>query len=50
MLTGDEVISDSYDLKEVDGTVYEADCKKISIGGETFGTRARTGTHIAKVD
>lgn len=37
MLTGDEIISDSYDLKEIDGVVYEADCKKISVGGETFG-------------
>jgi hypothetical protein len=37
LLTGDEIISDSYDLKEIDGVVYEADCKKISVGGETFG-------------
>ena len=37
ILTDDEIISDSYDLKEIDGVAYEADCKKISIGGETFG-------------
>ena len=37
ILTGDEIISDSYDLKEIDGVVYEADCKKITVGGETFG-------------
>ena len=31
-ITGDEIISDSYGLKEVDGIAYEADCKKITIG------------------
>ncbi|KAF2443223.1 microtubule/calcium-binding protein [Karstenula rhodostoma CBS 690.94] len=31
-LTGDEIISDSYNLKEVDGIAYEADCSKISVG------------------
>jgi len=36
LITDDEIISDSYGLKEIDGVVYEADCKKISIGGESF--------------
>jgi len=36
LITQDEIISDSYNLKEVDGIVYEADCKKINIGGESF--------------
>ncbi|KAF1922471.1 translationally controlled tumor-associated [Didymella exigua CBS 183.55] len=40
ILTDDEIISDSYDLKLIDGVVYEADCKKITIGGETFDTGA----------
>ena len=35
IITGDELISDSYDVKEIDGAVYEADCKKISVGGES---------------
>ncbi|KAK4545217.1 hypothetical protein LTR36_003396 [Oleoguttula mirabilis] len=34
ILTGDELISDSYDLKEVDGAVYEADCRKITLGAD----------------
>lgn len=34
MITDDEIISDSYNLKEVDGVVYEADCRNISVGGE----------------
>ncbi|KAF2104276.1 microtubule/calcium-binding protein [Rhizodiscina lignyota] len=36
IITGDEIISDSYNLKEIDGCVYEADCKKISVGGENI--------------
>ena len=36
LITEDEIISDSYGLKEIDGVAYEADCKKISIGGESF--------------
>jgi len=32
VLTDDEIISDSYDLKEVDGIVYEADCAMITEG------------------
>lgn len=38
IITDDEMISDSYDLKEIDGVVYEADCRKINVGGESFGT------------
>ncbi|KZZ90730.1 Translationally-controlled tumor protein [Moelleriella libera RCEF 2490] len=30
IITGDEIISDSYDLKEVDNIVYEADCAMIT--------------------
>jgi len=40
ILTDDEIISDSYDLKEIDGVAYEVDCKKISIGGESFGAHS----------
>ena len=36
-MTGDEVISDSYEMKIVDDTVYEVDCKKITLGAENFG-------------
>ncbi|KAK3946972.1 Mss4-like protein [Pseudoneurospora amorphoporcata] len=32
IITGDEIISDSYDLKEVDGVAYEADCAMIEEG------------------
>lgn len=36
-MTGDEVISDSYDMKEIDDTVYEVNCKKITRGADNFG-------------
>ncbi len=32
LITGDEVMSDSYDLKEVDNVVYEVDCAMITLG------------------
>lgn len=33
IITGDEIISDSYGLTEVDDAVYEADCAMITEGG-----------------
>lgn len=38
IITDDELISDSYDLKEVDGIVYEADCAMITEGGVEVGS------------
>ncbi|KAK4230789.1 Mss4-like protein [Podospora fimiseda] len=32
IISGDELLSDSYDLKEVDGVAYEADCAMITEG------------------
>ncbi|GEQ70465.1 hypothetical protein JCM33374_g4142 [Metschnikowia sp. JCM 33374] len=36
VFSGDELLSDAYDLKEVDGVVYEADCAmvQVSSGGD----------------
>jgi len=48
IITGDEIISDSYDVKEVDGAVYEADCTKIKVGGEQFDTGANASTEEAE--
>jgi len=33
ILSGDEIIADTYDLKEIDDAVYEVDCKKIKKAG-----------------
>lgn len=48
IITGDEIISDSYPLKEVDGIAYEADCAMINIGGETFDTGANASAEEAE--
>ncbi|OAL05053.1 translationally controlled tumor-associated [Phaeosphaeriaceae sp. SRC1lsM3a] len=48
ILTDDEIISDSYDLKEIDGVAYECDCKKITVGGETFDTGANASAEEAE--
>jgi hypothetical protein len=42
VITDDEMISDSYDLKEVDGIVYEADCAMIEEGGVNVGKPSHT--------
>ncbi|KAF2461984.1 microtubule/calcium-binding protein [Lineolata rhizophorae] len=47
IITGDEIISDSYGLKEIDGAVYEADCKKITIGGENIDIGANPSAEEA---
>ncbi|KAF2744025.1 TCTP-domain-containing protein [Sporormia fimetaria CBS 119925] len=47
LITGDEIISDSYDLKEIDGVVYEADCKKITIGAENIDIGANPSAEEA---
>lgn len=47
LITDDEIISDSYNLKEVDGTVYEADCKKITIGSENIDIGANPSAEEA---
>ncbi|KAM0812508.1 putative Translationally controlled tumor protein [Seiridium cardinale] len=48
IVTGSELISDSYDLKEVDGILFEADCAMISVGGESFDTGANASAEEAE--
>lgn len=33
IVTGDEIISDTYNLKEIEDVVYEVDCKMVTKGG-----------------
>ncbi|KAI9727231.1 MAG: hypothetical protein M1835_003736, partial [Candelina submexicana] len=40
IISGDEIISDIFNLKEVDGAVYEIDCKREIKSEETFDTGA----------
>jgi len=37
LVSGDEIISDSYDLIEKDDAVYEVNCKKIIKRADNFG-------------
>ena len=37
IVTGDEIISDTWELKEIDGAVYEIDCKKVTKGTDNVG-------------
>ena len=46
--TGDELISDSFDLKEVDGVAYEADCAMIEIGAVAVDTGANASAEEAE--
>ncbi|KAM0334403.1 hypothetical protein ACHAQA_001429 [Verticillium albo-atrum] len=48
VLTGDEIISDSYDLKEVGGVVYEADCAMIELGAVSVNTGANASAEEAE--
>ncbi|OCK95853.1 translationally controlled tumor-associated [Cenococcum geophilum 1.58] len=48
LITGDEIISDSYNLKEIDGVAYEADCKKITIGNENINIGANPSAEEAE--
>ncbi|KAH8170732.1 translationally controlled tumor protein [Sarocladium implicatum] len=47
-LTGDEMISDSFDLKEVDGIVYEVDCAMITEGAVQVNTGANASAEEAE--
>ncbi|KAH8815743.1 translationally controlled tumor protein [Xylogone sp. PMI_703] len=47
IITGDEIISDSYDLKEIDDAVYEADCAMITLGAVDVDTGANASAEEA---
>ncbi|KAE8330769.1 translationally-controlled tumor protein [Aspergillus sergii] len=36
ILTGDEIISDAFNLKEVDKVLFEVDCRNITVGDDNF--------------
>ncbi|GAA5896967.1 hypothetical protein JCM6882_007318 [Rhodosporidiobolus microsporus] len=46
-LVGDELISDAYDLKEVDDVVYEADCTMITLKEGAIDTGANASAEEA---
>lgn len=48
IVTGDEIISDTYNLIEKEGAVYEVDCKKVTRGGENFDIGANPSAEEAE--
>ncbi|BFZ57762.1 Translationally-controlled tumor protein [Savitreella phatthalungensis] len=48
VFSGDEMVSDAYDLKLVDDVVFEADCAMITVGGESFDTGANASAEEAE--
>ncbi|KAL2754694.1 hypothetical protein ACRALDRAFT_1063479 [Sodiomyces alcalophilus JCM 7366] len=47
-ITGDEMISDSYDLKDIDGIVFEADCAMIEEGAVNVDIGANASAEEAE--
>ncbi|KAK0753166.1 Mss4-like protein [Schizothecium vesticola] len=47
-LTDDEIISDSFDMKEVDGVAYEVDCQMIVEGAVQVDTGANASAEEAE--
>lgn len=48
MVTGDEIISDTYNLKDVDDVVYEVDCKRVTKGAENIDIGANPSAEEAE--
>lgn len=48
IVSGDEIISDTYHLIEKEDTVYEVDCKKVTVGNESFDTGANPSAEEAE--
>ncbi|KFY78221.1 hypothetical protein V499_02569 [Pseudogymnoascus sp. VKM F-103] len=48
IISGDEMISDSFDPKEVDGVVYEVDCAMITLGAVEVNTGANASAEEAE--
>jgi hypothetical protein len=42
------MISDSYDLKLTDNVIYEADCARITVGGDNIGMPASTPQQLSR--
>ncbi|ORY76067.1 translationally-controlled tumor protein [Protomyces lactucae-debilis] len=47
VISGDELISDAYDLELKDGIVYEADCAMVEVGGENVDIGANASAEEA---
>ncbi|AQZ15319.1 TMA19 (YKL056C) [Zygosaccharomyces parabailii] len=50
VFSGDELLSDAYPIKEVDGAVLEADCAMVKVGGENIDIGANPSAEDAGDD
>ncbi|KAL9611069.1 MAG: hypothetical protein Q9167_004281 [Letrouitia subvulpina] len=48
VVSGDEIISDTYNLIEKDDAVYEVDCRKVTVGGDAFDIGANPSSEEAE--
>lgn len=48
IVTGDEIISDTYNLVDKDDVVFEVDCKKVTKGAESFDIGANPSAEEAE--
>ncbi|KAL8968184.1 MAG: hypothetical protein Q9183_002582 [Haloplaca sp. 2 TL-2023] len=48
IVTGDEIISDTYNLVEKEDAVYEVDCKKVTIGSDNIDIGANPSAEEAE--
>jgi hypothetical protein len=44
IISGDEIISDSYDMNEIDNIAYEVDCQMITLGAMNIGESSKNTT------
>jgi len=47
IVTGDEIISDTYNLKDVDDVVYEVDCRRVTKGADNIDIGANPSAEEA---
>ncbi|CAI8499451.1 hypothetical protein ACO0OL_001640 [Hanseniaspora opuntiae] len=50
IISGDELLSDAYDVKEVDGVIYEANCDLVKIGGDNVDIGANPSAEDGEED
>ncbi|KAH3899865.1 probable Translationally-controlled tumor protein homolog [Saccharomycodes ludwigii] len=50
LVSGDELLSDAYDVKLVDNVIYEADCSMVKVGGDDIDIGANPSTDAGDED
>ena len=48
IVSGDEIISDTYNLKDIDDVVYEVDCRKVTKGQDNVDIGANPSAEEAE--